>query len=103
MGMENKTPQQQEEGPGFFHSLVVVGWGLSCFVLFPTVICVVANWVDDFLHAPLGIKDNPPEPGVIVQFAQIAFWPVVIAFAVLGIWKVVLDERAKQKKRVKRK
>jgi hypothetical protein len=39
---------------------------------------VVLNWLDDFLHAPIGIKDYPPEPGVLVQAAQLAWAPLLL-------------------------
>jgi hypothetical protein len=42
------------------------------------------NWIDDFLHAPIGIKDNPPQPGAVVQFAQLALRPLTVCFLALA-------------------
>jgi hypothetical protein len=54
--------------------------GFTKFLLFIAVALAVMNWLGDFLHAPLGIKDNPPEPGTLVQLAQFLFWPLCIGF-----------------------
>lgn len=62
-------------------------WGLSRISMFLIAFVFVLNWLDIFLHAPIGIKDNPPEPGVLVTFAQMAFWPVFACCVVLGFQK----------------
>lgn len=48
---------------------------LLMIVLAVIVVLQCGNWLDDFLHAPIGIKDNPPEAGALVQLANLALWP----------------------------
>jgi len=43
------------------------------------------NDLVNFLHAPIGVKDHPPEPMALVQFARLAFWPVLILYGALWL------------------
>jgi hypothetical protein len=64
--------------------LFVAFFYISISLLAIATALVVLNWLDDFLHAPIGIKDYPPEPGFIVLFAKLAFIPLVLSLLFLG-------------------
>src|ERR1700754_965991 len=59
-------------------------WILSCILLVLAVLVLGGNWLDEFLHAPIGIEDNPTQPGAILQVAHLAFWPTYILWGVLA-------------------
>lgn len=61
------------------------------FVLILMIIVVSMNWLGDFLHAPIGIKDNPPEPSVFVRYVQVALWPAAVCFIVLSGVKLLTE------------
>ena len=52
------------------HGLFAALFYIFAVLLAIALLAIFANSLDDFLHAPIGIKDDPPEPGLIVQFAQ---------------------------------
>lgn len=66
-----------------------VGFHLEALTLLALVTAsVILNWLDDFLHAPIGIKDYPLEPGIVVQLARLAWIPLFLSallFGFLGI------------------
>ena len=66
------------------HGLFVAFLYISICLFAIATALVVLNWLDDFLHAPIGIKDYPPEPGLIVLFAKLAFIPLVLSVLLLG-------------------
>ena len=66
------------------HGLLVVFLYISISLLAIATALVVLNWLDDFLHAPIGIKDYPPEPGFVILFAKLAFIPLMLSVLLLG-------------------
>ena len=80
--------EQAESSSGLYRGITVL-WRLSVLVLGWIVIVVSLNWLSDFLHAPLGIKDHPPEPGIVVQCADLAFWPVGISYVILRVLRTL--------------
>lgn len=54
--------------------------GCSRVLLIFAVFVVVMNSIGNFLHAPIGIKDNPPAPGLLAGLAQMAIVPLVISY-----------------------
>jgi hypothetical protein len=85
--MVTETESSQEVGASGStpHSRIVFAWHLSGLVLLLLTLVVAGNAVSNFLHAPIGIKDNPPDPELLVQFARIAIYPVGILFIGLGL------------------
>jgi hypothetical protein len=65
--------------------------GISWFLIVCSLVFIVGNWVWNFLHVPIGIKDNPPQPDFIVRYAQHAVWPLLIAWLVLRGVKFIFD------------
>ena len=76
-------PAESEQNASKIHGLVDFLWGLSCLFLVLIALVLISNWLDDFLHAPIGIKDNPPAPGAIVQVAHLSFWPIYMCWGIL--------------------
>lgn len=72
---------------------VFLGWCLSIFLLFLIVVGVGGNWLHDFLLSPIGIKENPPEPGIAIQIEKIAVIPVSIVFTILCVLKLWMEDR----------
>ena len=70
-----------------FRERVDVALVISGFFLVLITLSIVSNGVFNFLRAPIGIKDNSPDPGLLVRFAQLAFYPVGTAFALLFVVK----------------
>jgi hypothetical protein len=66
------------------HGLFVVFLSIAISLLAIATALVVLNWLDDFLHAPIGIKDYPPEPGFVILFAKLSFIPLVLSVLLLG-------------------
>jgi hypothetical protein len=87
----SSNPNQPDSQMSLHERVSVLCW-LSRFFLILIVIVVCINWLGDFLHAPLGIKDNPPEPGPLVQFAQVAIFPALICYFVLRVMKYFSGE-----------
>lgn len=88
------TDVSNEEGtPSItLHGAITLLWGIALVVLGWIVIAVLSNWLSDFLHAPIGIKDNPPEPGAMVQIAQALLLPVGVCFLVLWALRLLTRE-----------
>jgi hypothetical protein len=70
-----------DEPKSGLHGLFVVLSYIANLTLVLATFLVVLNWLDDFLHAPIGIKDYPPEPGALVQIAQLAWIPLLFVVA----------------------
>jgi hypothetical protein len=67
------------------HGLFIgLSWLLFLLLASATAL-VVLNWLDDFLHAPIGIKDYPPEPGMIVQLANLAWLPLLVILLIFAL------------------
>jgi hypothetical protein len=71
------------------HGLLVVLFCFALFLLALATVFVILNWLDDFLHAPIGIKDYPPEPGFVVQLAGLAWIPLVLSVLLLGFLAIM--------------
>lgn len=72
--------------PGFGLSIWLMA--LFCVSLFLLAIASALdflNFLGDFLHAPIGIKDYPPEPNVIVQLAKLAIIPLTLSAGLCGV------------------
>jgi hypothetical protein len=65
------------------HALFVALFYIAASLLSFATVLVILNSLDDFLHAPIGIKDNPPEPGLLVQGAELAWFPLLL---VMGLF-----------------
>lgn len=65
-------------------------WFLSLLVVGFMSITLGMNWLGDFLHAPIGIKDNPPDPGTLIQIEQLIFAPAMTCFVVLHFLRIIL-------------
>lgn len=64
-----------------------------CLVLLVLAIFLdFCNGLGNFLHAPIGFKDDDPEPGAIVQIAQIAWIPLLVGVLLFGFLKLVSRE-----------
>jgi hypothetical protein len=64
-----------------------------CLVLL--VLAIFLDFCDElgnFLHAPIGFKDNPPESGAVVQIAQVAWIPLLVGVLLFGFLKLVSRE-----------
>lgn len=83
---ENRTsiPNSPDSRMSLHDWVSLLCW-LFGFLLAWIVLAIFANGLGDFLHAPIGIKDNPPEPGIVIQFARIACYPVVACFIALRV------------------
>lgn len=71
------------------HGLFSVLFYISAFLFVVAFACDFLNGLDNFLHAPIGIKDNPPEPGFIVELAQLLWWPLILTTMLLGYFRVM--------------
>jgi hypothetical protein len=85
-GSMPSSPNQEDSSISLHEWISVLCW-VSGFLLAWILVAICANWLGDFLHAPLGIKDNPPEPGILVQYAQLAVYPVTACFIALRVLK----------------
>ena len=85
--MTNKDEADGTSDSSEFRDRVKFAWGLTAVALLLVALPVVVNIIGDFLHAPIGIKDNPPEPTLVVQYAQLAFVPLAAAFIALSLLK----------------
>jgi hypothetical protein len=47
----------------------------------------IGTGIDNFLHAPIGIKDNPPDPGALVDLARDLIFPLAIGWLVLKLFR----------------
>ena len=73
-----------DEPKSGLHGLFVVLSIIANVMFVLAMFLVVLNWLDDFLHAPIGIKDYPPEPGALVQIAQLSWMPLLCAVALFA-------------------
>jgi hypothetical protein len=71
------------------HGLFVVLFYISLALLAIASASIILNGLDNFLHAPIGIKDNPPEPGIVVQLAQLAWIPLLLSVLLFGILRAM--------------
>jgi hypothetical protein len=92
--MEDEPPQPE---PLTFHEWTFLGTMFSGYALAIDVFVLGGNEINDFLMSPIGIKEHPPEPGMVVQYAQMAFWPLVISFAILWALMKLTEIRDKTK------
>ena len=84
-GNELNSKRDESELP--FRYLIALAWGISGLALGFIVLLIVSNGISDFLRAPIGIKDNPPDPELLIQYARLALNPVALAFALLWALK----------------
>jgi len=82
-----QEPETHTEPGLTLQDCMAFGWGLSCLLICLMTAILGMNWLGNFLHAPIGIKDNPPEPNAVVQLTQFAFWPVFVLFGVMLLLK----------------
>jgi hypothetical protein len=57
---------------------------ITLFLIAIASLLSLMNGLDDFLHAPIGIKDHPPEPGALVQMADAAWLPLLGLLLLFG-------------------
>lgn len=78
--MEDNTDQPKSGLHGLFVVLSYIANAIFALAIF----LLTLNWLDDFLHAPIGIKDNPPEPGILVQTASLVWIPLLLTVVLFG-------------------
>ena len=71
------------------HGLLVVLFYISLSLLALASALDILNGLDNFLHAPIGIKDNPPEPGIVVQLAQLTWIPLLLSVLLFGFLRMM--------------
>jgi hypothetical protein len=86
VSMNENSYDSDSYQPKFGHRLFVIFFYISFSLLIVATASVILNWLDDFLHAPIGIKDYPPEPGLVVQIAQLAWIPLVLSVFLSGFF-----------------
>lgn len=94
---DKSSKTQQPDSPFTPHDLIRRALQLSSFALGFVILVIIGNGLGDFLIAPIGIKENPPVPGGLVQFARAANGPVLFCFFVLYILKVFVPEECTSK------
>jgi hypothetical protein len=77
--------------PRLYQTLSVVYYVWTAVTVF-AVLLDIGNGLDNFLHAPIGIKDNPPEPGPLVALAQALILPLGIGYIALRILRWISKE-----------
>lgn len=90
---DQSETQQKANGDLTARDWVAIAWGLTGFLLVIILLAILENWIINFLHAPIGIKDNPPEPSIMVQIAQFTSWPIGICFGVASVLKILIEDR----------
>lgn len=93
--MEDESPHAE---PMTFHEWAFLGTMFSGYALAVDLLLLGGNELNEFLMSPIGIKEHPPEPGIVVQYAQMAFWPLLISFAIL--WALMKLTKARDKTKV---
>lgn len=73
---------------GFLNVAFYIWTALMVFGL----ILVVGTGLDNFLHAPIGIKDNPPPPSALVAFAQDLLTPIIVIWVALRVLRWISKE-----------
>lgn len=91
MKLQAKSSLSVTDSQSSLHGGIAIAWGLCLFLLCWLALAISINWLGDFLHAPIGIKDNPPAPGIFVQLAQVAFYPVLAVCLALRVLKYLTN------------
>jgi hypothetical protein len=74
------------EAPRLYAFLNIVYY-LWTALLWLAIALDIGTGIDNFLHAPIGIKDNPPDPGALVDLARDLIIPLVIGWVVLKLFR----------------
>jgi len=64
---------------------LVLAWVLSFVIGCLAFLLSGLEALSNFLVAPIGFKAHPPEPGLLVRYAQLAVYPAASAMTLLGI------------------
>lgn len=86
MAHDNET-----KAPRLYLALSVIYY-LCTALLVLAIIMDVGNGLGNFLHAPIGIKDNPPDPGPFVDLARALIVPLILGYIGLRVLRWLAKE-----------